>query len=88
MDFGLWLQCNGEAYDAAKANLGVELGKKTAIELATGELKSMIDGYVLTDVVNNPESDVVAAVASHVYNSVIVDVRDKELFDEAGLTMK
>lgn len=88
VDFGLWLQCNGEAYDAAKANLGVELGKKTAIELATGELKSMIDGYVLTDVVNNPESGVVAAVASHVYNSVIVDVRDKSIFDNAGLVMK
>jgi len=88
VDFGLWLQCNGDAYDAAKANLGTELGKKTAIELATGELKSMIDGYVLTDVVNNPESDVVAAVASHVYNSVIVDVRDKAIFDAAGLTMK
>ena len=88
VDFGLWLQCNGNAYDAAKANLGTELGRKTAVELATGDLKSLIDGYVLTDVVNNPESGVVAAVASHVYNSVIVDVRDKSIFDNAGLVMK
>lgn len=88
VDFGLWLQCNGQSYDAAKANLGEEIGRKTAVELATGELKSLIDGYVLTDVTNNPESGVVAAVASHVYNSVIVDVRDKSVFDAAGLIMK
>ena len=88
VDFGLWLQCNGQSYDAAKANLGEEIGRKTAVELATGELKSLIDGYVLTDVTNNPESGVVAAVASHVYNSVIVDIRDKAVFDAAGLVMK
>ena len=88
VDFGLWLQCNGESYAAAKAKLGEELGAKTAVELATGELKSLIDGYVLTDVKNNPESDVVATVAAHVYNSIIVDVRDKAIFDEAGFTMK
>lgn len=88
VNFGLWLQCNGKSYDAAKENLGEELGRKTAIELATGDLKSLIDGYVLTDVANNPESGVVAAVASHVYNSVIVDIRDKSIFDNAGLVMK
>lgn len=88
VDFGLWLQCNGQSYEAAKANLGEEIGRKTAIELATGELKFLIDGYVLTDVADNPESGVVAAVASHVYNSVIVDVRDKAVFDAAGLEMK
>ncbi len=88
IDFGLWLQSRGDSYDAAKANLGTELGKKSAIELATADLKHLIDGYVLTDVENNPESDVVAAVASHVYNSIIVDVRDKAVFDAAGLTMK
>lgn len=88
VDFGLWLQCNGKSYEAAKANLGEEIGRKTAIELATGELKFLIDGYVLTDVADNPESGVVAAVASHVYNSVIVDIRDKAVFDAAGLKMK
>lgn len=88
VDFGLWLQCNGESYAAAKAKLGEELGAKTAVELATGELKSLIDGYVLTDVNNNPESDVVATVAAHVHNSIIVDVRDQAIFDEAGFTMK
>ena len=47
VDFGLWLQCNGKSYEAAKANLGEEIGRKTAIELATGDLKFLIDGYVL-----------------------------------------
>lgn len=88
IDFGLWLECRGDTYTAAKANLGEELGKKNAIELATGELKELIDGYVLTDVERNPESDVVATVASHVHNSIIVDVRDKAIFDAAGFTMK
>ena len=88
IDFGLWLQCDGETYKAAKANLGEELGVKNAIELATGEFKSLIDGYVLTDVENNPESNIVATVAAHVYNSIIVDVRDKDIFDAAGFEMK
>jgi len=47
----------------------------------------VIAGYVLTDVVKNPESSVVAAVASHVYNSIIVDVRDSALYNGQGLKM-
>ncbi len=39
-------------------------------------INSMIDGYILTDVVNNPESATYAAVASHVHNAIVVDVRD------------
>lgn len=51
------------------------------------ELKGLFDGYVLTDVENNPESNMVATVASHVYNSIIVDVRDKTFYEAAGYTM-
>jgi hypothetical protein len=43
--------------------------------------------YVLTDVNNNPESSVVAVVASHVYNAFIIDVRDKAYYDANGFTM-
>lgn len=95
--FGMWLETGGSSYGAAKANLGAEIGRQTAIELATKtyspyegvevDVKSLIDGYVLTDVENNPESNIVATVASHVYNSIIVDVRDKEIFDNAGYVM-
>ena len=88
VDFGLWLQCNGESYAAAKAKLGEELGMKSAIELATTDLKDLIDGYVLTDVEKNPESNIVATVAAHVYNSIIVDIRDQKIFDDAGFVMK
>ena len=52
------------------------------------QLKDFFDGYVLTDVKNNPESGIVASVASRVYNSIIVDVRDKEYFEKAGYSMK
>jgi len=47
----------------------------------------LIAGYVLTDVAKNPESSVVAAVACHVYNSIIVDVRDSALYNHQGLKM-
>lgn len=50
-------------------------------------LKNVISGYVLTDVRNNPESNIVASVASHVYNSIIVDIRDKAYFEKAGYTL-
>jgi hypothetical protein len=43
--------------------------------------------YVLTDVNNNPESSVVAVVASHVYKAFIIDVRDKAFYDANGFTM-
>ena len=37
---------------------------------------------------NNPESGIAAAVASHVYNSIIVDVRDEAFFIRNGYTKK
>ncbi|MBD8981928.1 MAG: hypothetical protein EGR83_07740 [Bacteroides cellulosilyticus] len=83
----------------ALEDMGIhEQGMQNGLELACNEyssvdgvkvqLKGMFDGYVLTDVKNNPESGVVASVASHVYNSIIVDIRDKEYFEKAGYKMK
>lgn len=43
--------------------------------------------YVLTDVRTNPESGVVAVVASHVYGAFIVDKRDQAFFDSMGYEM-
>lgn len=40
--------------------------------------------YVLTDIRNNPESSVVAVVASHVHKAIIVDVRDEQFFIDNG----
>ncbi|MDR1417160.1 MAG: hypothetical protein LBJ57_07060 [Prevotellaceae bacterium] len=75
-----------------------EQGRQTGVELACNsyspsegvaiQIKDLFDGYVLTDVENNPESNAVASVASHVYSAIIVDVRDKEKYDAAGYTMK
>lgn len=74
-----------------------EQGRQTGAELARNnygtvdginiQIRDLFDGYVLTDVENNPESAIVASVASHVHNSIIVDVRDKEKYDAAGYTM-
>lgn len=96
-DVGIWLDVSGKSYELSKNNLGGEIGRQTGIELLTKEygpvdgieadVKKLVDGYVLTDVVSNPESGVVATVASHVYNSIIVDVRDKEYFDALGYKM-
>ena len=41
----------------------------------------------MTDVTKNPESSPVAAVASHVHSAIIVDIRDKAVYDELGLKM-
>ena len=82
----------------AMHDLGIEpLGTVSALELATNtygrvdgvdtDVRHLIDGYVLTDVENNPESNIVASTAAHVYNAIIVDVRDKAIFDEAGYRM-
>lgn len=75
-----------------------EQGMQSGLELAKNnygpdnginiQIKDLFDGYILTDIVNNPESGVVASVASHVYNSIIVDIRDKASFEAAGYTMK
>lgn len=83
---------------SALHEMGVEpLGTINALELLTNtfgqvdgvdtDVRHLIDGYVLTDLQNNPESNIVASTAAHVYNAIIVDVRDKAIFDEAGYKM-
>lgn len=103
-DVAVWLYDHGgkASYKVSKQaleDMGIcEQGVRNGLELACSDyesvdglrlqLKDFFDGYVLTDVKNNPESGIVASVASHVYNSIIVDVRDKEYFEKAGYSMK
>lgn len=103
-DVAVWLYDHGgkASYKISKQaleDMGIcEQGVQNGLELACSDyesvdglrvqLKGFFDGYVLTDVKNNPESGIVASVASHVYNSIIVDVRDKEYFEKAGYSMK
>ena len=103
-DVAVWLYDHGgkASYKVSKQaleDMGIcEQGVQNGLELARSDyesvdglrvqLKGFFDGYVLTDVKNNPESGIVASVASHVYNSIIVDVRDKEYFEKAGYSMK
>ncbi|WP_418698074.1 hypothetical protein [Bacteroides sp.] len=100
----VWLYDHGrkESYELSEQALegmGIhKQGLQNGLELACNnyapsngiavQLKNLFDGYVLTDVKNNPESAVVAAVASHVYNAIIVDVRDRDYYEAAGYTMK
>lgn len=103
-DIAFWLCDHGEksSYALSKQaleNMGIhEQGVQNGLDLACNEypsvddvkvqLKGLFDGYVLTDVKNNPESGIVASIASHVYNSIIVDVRDREYFERAGYRIK
>lgn len=88
----IWLHDHGgkESYRLAKqalADMGIyEQDVKDGITLACDNYA--ISGYVLTDVRNNPESNIVASVASHVYNAIIVDVRDQARFEHAGYALK
>jgi len=100
---GIWFEDHSgkESYKVSKQaleSMGVtQQGMQSGLELARNDygpdngvklqLKDLFDGYVLTDVENNPESNIVASVASHVYNSIIVDVRDKDYYEEAGYKM-
>lgn len=102
-EIGVWLHdhSGSESYKLSKQaleDMGVhEQGMQSGLELARNnygpsdgvavQLKDLFDGYVLTDIERNPESGVVASVASHVFNSIIVDVRDKEYYEEAGYKM-
>ena len=92
-DIAVWMGADHEEYgiyESRKAldEMGIaNLGVTTGYDLAISTLKDKFDGYVLTDVENNPESNIVASVASHVYNAIIVDMRDKAQFDEAGYKM-
>lgn len=86
-----------KSIDALKG-LGIqEQGMQSGIELARNnygasdgvhiQIKDYFDGYVLTDVENNPESNMVGTIASHVYNGIIVDKRDVEFYEEVGYKM-
>lgn len=99
-NIAVWIQQSGTGYSTELADLEKsckQIGRQTAVELATKTygnwnghkvtVKDLFDGYVLTDLVKNPESGNVAAVASHVYNSLIVDVRDSAYFNAAGYKM-
>ena len=95
---------NAPAYQNCKVSLetmGIrEIGMKTAVELATKDYAASEDlkkiwtgndgkpGYILTDIVKNPESGNVATVAAHVHNAVIVDVRDQAFFNSQGYVMR
>lgn len=103
-DIAVWLHDHSDkaSYKECKRALGdmgiSEQGMQSGLELACNnygpadgvaiQLKDLFDGYVLTDVCGNPESAVVAAVASHVYNALIVDVRDRAYYEAAGYTLK
>jgi hypothetical protein len=68
--------------------------KATPLQLATETfeavdgtevtLKTLFDGYILTDLRRNPESGTVAVTASHIYNGIIVDQEDRDIFEQAG----
>lgn len=102
-DIAVWLHDHSDkaSYKECKRALGdmgiSEQGMQSGLELACNnygpadgiaiQLKDLFAGYVLTDIRNNPESAVAAAVASHVHNALIVDVRDKEYYEAAGYGM-
>lgn len=96
---GVWIEAGGTGYDMERSELGRQItGSQTAIDLVTktfGQwegydvtVRDLFDGYVLTDLMHNPESANVAAVASHVYNALIVDVRDEDFFRRNGYEKK
>lgn len=93
-DYAIWLgeNQNSRSYMLCEQDL-TERGiyKKTTGDgialLKSGLFSNLIKGYVLTDVAHNRESSTVAAVASHVYSAIIVDVRDKAVYDAMGLRM-
>ncbi|WP_028296320.1 GxGYxYP domain-containing protein [Olivibacter sitiensis] len=100
---GVWLHDHAgrSSYNLSKqalTDMGIaEQGMQSGLELARNnygpsegialQLKDLFDGYVLTDVTNNPESNTVASVVSSVYNALIVDVRDQANYDNAGYKM-
>ena len=99
IDVGVWIEQGGTGYDLERAGFGRQISNpQTAVDLATktyGKIdghevtvRDLFEGYVLTDLMNNPESGIAAVVACHVYNSIIVDVRDEEFFIRNGYTKK
>ena len=95
--FCAWMEKGELAYDTERATLGARIGSQTALELATKsygkwegidvQAKDLFKGYVLTDLENNPESGNIAAVASHVHDALIVDVKNEKYFKDNGYSM-
>lgn len=96
---GVWTEQSGTGYDHERADFGRQISsQQTAVELVTktyGKIdgievtvRDLFDGYVLTDLRNNPESAIAAVAASSVYNSIIVDVRDEAFFVRNGYEKK
>lgn len=102
-EVGVWMHDHAgrSSYSLSKqalSDMGVsEQGMQSGLELARNnygasdgialQLKDLFDGYILTDINNNPESNIVASVASSVYNAIIVDIRDKANYDNEGYNM-
>lgn len=94
---GIWLKQNNDSYDRIFSRLVAEgatnLGSISGLDLLTKELtlqtrvKHLFSGYILTDIENYPESNIVATVASHIHNAIIVDVRDTVVYKQAGYRM-
>lgn len=94
VDDAIWLEDpnNRYSYTLCKEDLkrqgSKEISRLDGIALLkSGVFSHLIKGYILTDVTKNPESSPVAAVASHVHSAIIVDIRDKAVYDEMGLEM-
>lgn len=87
-EYGVWLDMSSQskAYNRTLEDLE-EMGVDTKYRtikvndvLTCPEIVPFIKGYILTDIERNPESAMYAAVAAHVYDAVIVDVRDEQFY--------
>lgn len=97
----IWTEVSGTGYSDEKAALDAvckgQIGTQNVYELLTKTyddwngvnptVKHLIKGYVLTDIINNPESGNVAAVAAHIYDAIIVDKTDEALIKNLGFNM-
>lgn len=88
----VWLDGIGRSFDLCKQRLtNMGINEKTKMDglsiIRSGVFSDIIKGYVLTDVKSNPESSVVAAVASHIYNAIIIDVRDSAIYNREDLKL-
>ena len=96
---GMWMDAaNGVlSYKNKRTELGISpnwivwpgdiVSNPGYLPLDGGMMDQLNHTYVLTDVRNNPESGIVAVVASHVYEALIVDVRDEQFFKDNGFEM-
>jgi hypothetical protein len=97
---GMWMDAGNSiaSYNQSRKYLGMAgpsfivwagnmLTNPGFLPLDGGVMNTLGRKYVLTDVRKNPESSVVAVVASHVHKAVIVDVRDSAFFNNNGFAM-